>query len=303
MLAKVKAENKDIGERALLCACILHALSESGHVDEAWKLLEESPGSVRVMEIGMLFQTDKLPLETLLTRLRELTDPDDRTNAIRAILSSRSASIAQLDFNTFPLESESDQRAAFGAFVSVLHGAAGEKDVATSEAVLGKLVDLVGTGKIDGKHLYVVLDGDYGVDPFRKWEMLRPVEGGMSPADSERFRVQGVTSMVRADMDKAMELLCSDPQSRYSVPILNKAISTIYQLDPAHANKWMTENLSRIDPATGQRVIVSVGQAAIRSGELATARQWAEHLLNPGVKEQLLKQIDAAEVPAADGSR
>lgn len=301
LLAKVKSENKDINERALLCASILHALSKSGHVNEAWLLLEESPGTVRVMEIGMLFQTDQLPLQTLLARLGELTDPDERTNALRGIMMTRPSEIVNIDFSTIPMESEAQQRAALGSIISALQTTAKEKDPATGEAIMVKLFELVSTGKMDAKHLNLVLDADYGVDPFRRWEILGGMKEGFSPADAERFRAQGVPTMIRADMDKAMKLLCTDSQSKYSVPILNKAITTMYQADPEQANNWISSNLATIDPATGQRVIMCVGQAAIRSGELVTARQWADQLLNPGVKDQLLKQIEAATKPG-DGT-
>lgn len=166
LLAKVKAENKDVNERALLCAVILGALSKSGHVDEAWKLIEESPGTVRVMEI------------------------------------------ANIDFSTIPMESDDQQRAVLGSIIFALQTARKEKDPVTGETIMGKLFDLVRTGKMNGKYLNRVIDAD---------------------------------------------------------------------------------------PATGQRVIFSVGQAAIRSGEFATARQWSDRLLNPRMKQALVDQIEAAE--------
>ncbi|RYD24425.1 MAG: hypothetical protein EOP88_00015 [Verrucomicrobiaceae bacterium] len=294
LLAKVKAENKDINERALLCAVILGALTKSGHVDEAWNLLEESPGTVRTMEIGMLFQTDKLPLETLLAKLGELTDPDDRRNAIHGVLVSRPGEIAQMDFSRFQIETSGQKQAVFGTFVTALLKFSKEKDPVASDAIFVKVLELAKSGTIEPRDLDKALEIDYGMDPFRKFEILGGLKEGFTPADIERYRARGVPNMIRADMDKAMKLLSTDPQSRYSVPILSKAVTTMYQADPENANKWVTSNLSTIDPATGQRLIVSVGQTAIRNGELATARQWAEHLLNPGVKAQLLKQIDEA---------
>jgi hypothetical protein len=300
LLAKVKTENKDINERALLCAVILGALSKSGYVGEAWSLIDESPGTVRVMEIGMLFQSDKVPLDTLLAKLAELTDPDDRTNAVRGILMSRPAEIANLDFSEIPLETSEQKHAAFSAIVMAMQQLAEDKDPRASEAILGKVIELARSGKIETRHLSMALDADYGVDPFRKWEILGGFNEGFSPTDAERFRAHGVPNMIRADMDKAMKLLCTDRQSRYPVPILGKAVSTMYQIAPEQANAWITENYSTIDPATGQRLIVSVGQAAIRSGELDTARRWADRLLNPGVKDQLLKQIEAASKPLAE---
>ncbi len=299
LLEKVKAENKDINERAILCASILHSLSKNGHVEEAWNLLEESPGTVRSMEIGILFQTDKLPLDTLLSRLGELTDPDDRTNAVRGILVSRPSEIANLDFSKIPIETADQKQAAFGAIVMAMQKFAQDKDIAATEAVFVKVIELAKSGKIEIAQLGRALDYEYGMDPFRKWQILGGMKEGFNPPDAERFLAQSVPGMVRADLDKAMKLVCSDPQSRYSVPILNRAVTTMYQVDPEQANAWVTANLSSIDPATGQRVIFSVGQAAIRSGEFATARQWADRLLNAKVKQGLLEQIESAEKKGA----
>jgi hypothetical protein len=55
--------------------------------------------------------------------------------------------------------------------------------------------------------------------------------------------------------------------------------------------------LPNLDKETGQRLIASLTQITIKYGEFDTAKQWANQILNPEIKKQILGQIQAAQAP------
>ncbi|RYD49296.1 MAG: hypothetical protein EOP85_01895 [Verrucomicrobiaceae bacterium] len=168
-------------------------------------------------------------------------------------------------------------------------------DPGKSDELILAALDLTKLGKIDPNNLSIILQGTYAADPFKKWGILEGAGNGLPPAVADRILSETVPDLITADLEKAMKIVTTSAASRYSVPVLSSAITTMYRNDPNQANEWLTENLPKIDPATRQRMTEQVAYTAIKNGEFQTARQWAEQLLNPDVRKRALDRIETAE--------
>ena len=295
LLARVKSEKKNIEERANLSGFILTFLCKKGYASEAWTMLEDGPGIVRNAQILALFRGDTGKLDPLLSRLEALNDPEERAMAIGSIAQSRLLELKETNFDQISVTTDRERRAIQTGILFALVESKGNGDAGKSEELVRAALELSKTGKIDANNISIILRGTFSGEPFKKWEILEDAGAGLPPAAAERVLSETVPEMVTSDMTKAMQILTTSNASKYSVPILSSAISTMYKNAPDQANEWVLKNLASIDPATGQRVIFRVAQVAIKNGEIDTAKQWSDRLLNPGVKQQLLDQIKAAQ--------
>lgn len=302
LLERTKVEIKGIQDRARISSSIMMALCKQGYSAEAWELIDSNPGDLRELEIGTIFQYSLEPLNTLASKLETLVEPMERMQALRALVDQRPTEIINFDFSKISIMSPQDKIAiASGIMAAMKESGSTPGSIDTSEALLGKVVNLVNEHKLDASNLSTILNNDFSIDAFRRWEILDGLKDGIEKSEVERIYADVVPNMIRSDVDKTMDLISSNPSSKYSVPIISRAITTMYEADPQYANSWVTTHLPTLDPATGQRVVVRVAQVAIKNGEFETARQWANHLLNAGVKQQVLDQIEAAQTPKPTG--
>jgi hypothetical protein len=93
-------------------------------------------------------------------------------------------------------------------------------------------------------------------------------------------------------MEKAMSVICSDPATKYSYPVISSALREMFKIAPASANEWVTLHSAKMDPATSQRIFAVLAQEANRGLDFETSRKWAEQVLNPDVRRTLLDQIE-----------
>jgi hypothetical protein len=298
LLERIKAEITSTTDRAKLSCCVLRALCAQGYSTEAWALIDQNPGVLRDMEIGTVFLTSKETLDSLVHRLNELSDPKERSQALQGIIHSRPLEIINLDFGSITLGSTSEKNAVAQAIATMIAGYPGSPpDPATSRLLLEKSIDLLKTHNLDAVQLAIILDQDTVNNVYDQWKLLAEIKDSVTPKELERLQSTVVPNMIASDADRSMALICSDPSTKYSVPILSRAVEKMYNDDPQNANTWITTNLPTLDPRTGQRIIGCVAQVAIRSGEYNTAQQWANQLLNPDVKKQVVGQIEAAQKP------
>ena len=305
LLERSKVEIKGIRDRARFSSSVMASLCKQGYSAEAWELIESNSGAVRELEIGTVFQYGKEPLSSLASKLETLVDPAERMQALRALISSRPTEIANIDFNEITMTSPQDKIAVVSGILSIISASNGPNatatDISNTQALLQKSVDLVRDRKLDVENLIKILNNDVTGDAFNQWSLMDGLKKGVEPKDLDRLRATVVPNMIRTDADKSMNLICSDPTTKYSVPVISSAINSMYEYDPQQANVWVTTHLSSLDPATGQRIVASVAQVSMRNGEYDTAKQWANQLLSPTVKQQVLDQINAAQEAKKSG--
>jgi hypothetical protein len=294
LLSKVDITN--INERGMLSRIVFEALCKSGYSAEAWELVDANAGSVRETQLGTMFAFSKEPVGTLLAHFKQLTEPNERTVAIHGIISNE-YDLINFDYRKLELESAADKNALGQALSVKISGTmgSGSSDPDRSRLLLEKSISLVKEGILDAGQLDAILVRDQSFDVYDKWKLLDGVQGSVKPNELEAIQSKLVPYMIESDMARALELITTEQSTKYSVPVLTRAIKRAYSIDPAQSNAWVLNNLATIDPATGQRLIFGIGQVAIANNELQTAQQWADRLLNPGVKQQLLEQIKAAQ--------
>jgi hypothetical protein len=66
--------------------------------------------------------------------------------------------------------------------------------------------------------------------------------------------------------------------------------------NPGDANRWYSENKSRLSPSQSQHVARAYAEVALGEGDINLARQWADQVIDPDFKQKLVEQIDAAAV-------
>jgi hypothetical protein len=299
LLDRAKSEVKNINNLAVISSAILSTLCRHGYTTEAWELVSSNPGTVREAEIGSIFKENSGPVNPLLGKLETLVDPKERCAALVGLIGSRPTEIANLDFSKISMDSSQEKLGVAVAILAVINheSSTTSGDVSIAQSLLTKSMDLLKEGKLNVDNLVTILNDNDAKDAFHQWDLVDRLKDGISTKDLERLQAAVVQKMINSDADKSMDLICSSPSSKYSYPVLSRAINIMYSADPQSANTWVMTHLPSVDPTTGQHIIASVAQVAIKNGELNAARQWADQILNPEIKKQILGQIQAAQAP------
>jgi hypothetical protein len=300
LLERVKTEVKDIRHRATLSATILSSLCQQGHAREAWDLLESAPGLVRQKSIGALFKDDPAPITSMLARLERLSDPKDRIQAMGNLVRGRTDEILKVDFNSVSVISAQEKQALASAIASAINQDPIDRrqDPAAARRLVEKALELYQQGKIATDGMAGIFNNTHAGDAFAQWDMIGRLKHEVKPVDLEQLYGGVVQNMIKAEPDRSMTLICSNPTSKESTQVITWGIGIFYGVDPNAANAWITSHLPSLDPATGQHVINSVAGVALEKGEYDTARQWADQIVDEERKIQLLEKINAAQSPA-----
>ncbi|WP_035611449.1 hypothetical protein [Haloferula sp. BvORR071] len=286
ILERAKAEIKNITDRASIASAVIGYLCAQGYTEEAWSLIDTDPGLARDLQLNCYFLQSPAPLDSLLGRLATLSDPSDHSRAVHGILAGRPGEIANLDFKRV-LNGTKEEADQVAITLGVAMGAA-----PYAKAIFAKSLELMKDGTLSADHLLRILAQDKSVAPFDRWEILAQAKGTLGE-NGPRLHAAIVPAMIKADAGRTMNLICSNPETKYSQKVLMAGLDTIYQADPAYADQWVSTQLPKVDPATGQRLIVSLAQLAAMKKDFTTAQRWVDQVLNPEVKKQLTDQIDA----------
>ncbi len=298
LLDRARNEVKDIRHRAAISSAILSALCAQGKVSEAWNLVEPGRGSVREAGIGAVFGSTDGSTDFLIGKLEALTEPRDRSRALEGLIRSRPAEIATLDFGGISLNSAAERRAVAAALTAAINqqSRTGAGDPEIVKGLLGKSVELFKDEKIGATALSGIFNGMDVKDPFHSWKLIAGLAETVEQEDLELLYRGTVQTMIRVDLERSMELITSNSHAKFSQPVIGRAVDLMYSMDPHNANRWITENLSRVDHATAQHLIASIARVAARSGETDTALRWAERLEDGDEKTKILEEILPSEV-------
>lgn len=66
-----------------------------------------------------------------------------------------------------------------------------------------------------------------------------------------------------------------------------------FNQDSDNANRWYSDNRSRLTPSQSQHVARAYAEVALGEGDINLARQWAGQVIDPDFKEKLVEQIEA----------
>lgn len=290
---------KDLAERSQCARIILANLCNQGLGSAAWELVDQNAGVVRQGEISIIFLLDKSPIATHMNRLSKLTDEDDRRQAFSSLIFGQPEEVANLDFKQISLSDLEKNTAARTLVEKINQLGSKPESAATAELMFGKVLELGREKILSADHIAALLNGSNLKNFTKQWEMVNSLSLDFSDKDMDRFRSALIPDMIQNDLGSTLNMIVSDQNTKYSYPVISRAIDKAYQLDPASTTSWLNDNLSRIDQASAQRLVVGVSHVALKAKDYSVAEEWANQLKNPQVKSDLMKEIQATKDKAA----
>jgi len=103
-----------------------------------------------------------------------------------------------------------------------------------------------------------------------------------------------VRKMVQNGPEDAIRSLVGG-ESQHRDYWLEEAMQTWISQDPAQAEVWYQKNWNSLPAAKSQFVAAAYAKEAVKTGDLATARQWTNLIQDPKTKERISASIDKAQ--------
>ena len=303
VLSSLEGEVANIDERALIAASVIAGLCSGGHAGEAWDLISEAPGLVRESQLASWFINNQLPIGEAVERFNLLTDGKDREKALQHMFVNRANDLPGFDPDVLKLRSDTEKRLFGDSIVTMIGEQRLASDLEPTKALLDKSVSLASSGAIPIASSVRALAAAGSGTGFDQWRIIQNAKESLLTRDLEELMKPVAANIVAEDAAKALGMLTSDPSTRYSYAVLNAGMKKYYSIAPDAANKWVTDNIDRIDAATAQRMMVIVAQEATRNNEYDTAQQWAARILNEDVRHELEEQIRQHEAGNRGESR
>jgi hypothetical protein len=298
LIERCELEVKDVSQRSSLCALIIGSLCKQGLTSEAWSLIDQSPGYVRSSEMYSFFMHSKsLSPDRISELVSGLSDPSDRGYAASGLANGRPEILLQIDSSIIPGDSIEVSRTLANSISSKLLE---DPNWEHGEDFLNRMMQLAAVGKLEAGSLLNVMNSAQFSNSFSQWSAISNLADTFDAKSLEAVRVGLAKEMVVADAVKAMNVICTDPSTMYSYPVLSGALTTMFKTDPAGASSWVATTLDHLEPATSQRVISSLAQIANQNLEFDTSRMWANKILNSDVRKQLLDQVSKREAEKAN---
>lgn len=246
------------------------------------------------MSLGAVFGKSRETREALLKRFQQIGDLNDRFHALTGLMSGEHADeIAGLDFSSLGLKSNSEKNLLVSSLGGLLSRTPSPERDEGARRILEQSVGLLKDREIGVEQLASILEQNRAADPLESWRLITALKAELRPEELQRLQNAMVYRMIDADLEQAMNLIVTDEAARSTSGVLKQAIDRMYDTNPSQANEWVVQNLSAIEPATGQRVIALIAETSARHGEYDTARKWADQLLDTQVRQRTLEQISS----------
>jgi hypothetical protein len=298
LLVRISNEIENVELRAKLSSIIMIKLCQTGFAKDAWDLVEVNIGLVRSYEISALLTYDSREFETVQQKLFEINDPKEFTAGLLAFAASHITEISKLNFSKI---TDKDRMMLSQIMANaVTTGSKHASEEGANVAIWQTAAKLFEDKVFSAKNLEQIIRFDNTTPASQQWNLLLEITKSkqLTPAESIQLKSVIVPKIVRENFGNAMNTILADSETKYAPAILKSAIDAMYESDTKSANKWVAENINKIDPASAQRIIASVAQVAIRDGDYVNAQRWASQLLNPQVRSQVEKQIEEYKNPA-----
>lgn len=300
-LAKFMAGHPNINERCDFVKQLITELCSEGRDEEAYALIDPNSGQLRAIGMFSFYSSARLDKNRLMGMVKR--------EAFHDLLPAFHGYMRGFGIDQLKAEAESSRLADFrrerGADMpSDLIECAIAETLASRLAEAGHLEsldaiklasDLAEDGAIKSYQIYEIVGKDKNLDPFEKWEFLKPID----PMDAQqgdqaikvKIREKLIDSMIRADGGKAMgEIL--NHQSPSQASDVTAAVRVWNALDPAGVTGWFQQNQSILSPGGKTLVATTLSTVAAEYGEFDSARQWANQIQDPLGRAEALKLVD-----------
>lgn len=298
LLEICKNEETNVTAQITQSCAILRQLCENGFSAEAWTLIDDGPGTLRNNEISTFFQATKFEsAESIQNYLSKLISPRERNYSIYGLLQGNATTALAMDSTIIPGRSKEEKMGYVFGISDLLKDT--ETPSATATLATERTIQLAASSNLDPIDLLRIFDSSIVGDSFANWETVEKYSQSFDQISLEKVHSGLASRMIARDPVQAMDLICENPATKYSYPVLSTAVKEFYRVSEDGANSWITNHLDSVDPATAQRLISVVAQEANRNREFETSRKWANRILNAEVRQQLLDQVTEREAKAA----
>lgn len=288
LIRKTNLEVQDVNKRSRITSTVIGLLGAQGDAETAWSLIEPGAGSVRLSNLAAYFMIKSEPADRLVAKLSELTDPADYSSALNDLTSVRPQELSKmLADGTMVIEKGDMSSFLLGLIASTNQ----DEPLATDEArkVLENLSAMVSKGTMNADQFASVLaEGSFG-NGFDQWQVIKGMDNFQAMAKSQASVIR---NMMMVDPAQAMGEIMADDKAKASASVWNATMSSLYEMDTAYANRWVAENLSKLDAPTSQHVMASLARVALRDKDFATVEKWAGQVSDEKVRTNLLNELE-----------
>lgn len=300
-LLQLDSNETNVSHRSVDAARIVCKLAALGFVEEAWNLVDESPGLVRSKQISWLMSLEEISLDTKLHFLKSLDHPDDRRNATKSIfrnlnpdqilnedISSKLVAAGVKDGSVENLIGQSIE--SYLKDISEID--ATNKNVAISNA-LAITEKLAANGKINPQAYVQILEDYSDLTAFERWEKLTSLRQSFKEeAAFGRARKKQIDSIINDDAERAIGILQKLEASTQNMDSLSYGISTWYRKDSKKANQWIQDNFSSLQSPQKDAIATQLTKIALAERDKQTALQWANSIQDPKARETMIKKVE-----------
>lgn len=291
LLDQCKRDFHNLSDQGIRSGEIISKLCEDGHSELAWTLIEEGAGWIRKASLMAFFRSTKFAsTEKIKEYLSQLNDRKDRTDSIFGLVQGNLKLALTMDPSIIPGSSEDEKFGYSFGISELLKNPDLPQDLAAR--AIERSIELTATSILKPNDLERIF---MSTDAFSNWESVKRYTGLFDPEVLEKVQSVLARDMMIRNPSQTMDIISNDPTTKYSYPVLSSAITEFYKVSQDEANAWVMRNLETLDPATSQRIVSVVAQEANRNMEFETSRQWANRILNPEVRKQLLDQVNQLE--------
>ena len=291
LLGQCKRDFPNLSDQGSRSGDIISQLCEDGHVELAWTLIEKGPGLIRTNSLTCFFRSTKFTsIEKIKEYLLQLNDGEDRSHSIFGLVQGNLEIALTMETSIIP-GSSTDEKIGYVFGISELLRNPDQSPDLVARAI-DRSIELAATSVISPNDLERIF---MTTDAFSNWESIKKYTGPFDPKVLEKVQSVLARDMMIRNPSQTMDIISNDPTTKYSYPVLSSAIQEYYKASQDGANAWVMRNLETLDPATSQRIVSVIAQEANRHMEFETSRQWANRILNPEVRKQLLDQVDQRE--------
>jgi len=293
LLEKLRSQSAPLPLLSSLAAAVIHSLCRNGHVEEAWKLLDPSPGMVRQMQLTAYFSATGIHSKGRIdAQFEDLIREMDRSAAVMGLLQGNFELALTLKPSIIPGKSQTERNLFIGHLSSQLRH--GELTPAQVDLALRTCTSLTALGLVHPVHLLAVFDSARSFEPHQAWDFFKD-HGSASPPEISEKVFKGLASrMVRRDPALAMSTILGDRSSRRSEAILDGALAEFFSQSHQWADQWIDHPPQPLDSATMDAVLASASRVAIERYDFPAATARAMQISNPALKEELLTRIAAS---------
>ncbi len=295
LMADFCAANSNLRERADYCAQMIADLCKAGYSNEAWDLIDESHGMVRIKQLAEFFGYAALSPDDLMDKMASLDPKSDfraafNGFALRYSLGELEGLVASEKFSSSTKEFKRNQIS--GTLSGALQLALLRSDPKDIDSVIFSAERWHEQGWLNTIGLMGFLRSKKIEDPFKKWDTIKDiVDEAQWDGEAKLQRASLIGDMVTEDASGALGRFL-EVDGRLASDDIYRAVSYWSKLDSEGLASWYRSNQESFTPGQINSLASALSSVAMAAEEFESARLWAEQIQDDGLRERQLKSLE-----------